>query len=177
MLEEVEASLAAAARNAGLGVDDGSGAADGCFPFPLTVPPGVVDVSREIVSVFAIGDSPCFPEEDFLGTIVLRVEGEAAAVDLREVFEDDFCAGLVLSFTASGSGGTGFFGFVVAFVLVTEVADVRLGLVGGVKVDVAVAVVFTLTVDTVDETELRRGRGSCKPGNSDLVLLNDASLR
>jgi len=150
---------------------------DGCFPFPLTVPPGVAAVSREIVNVFAFGDSPCFPEEDFLGTTFLRVEGEAEAVDRREVFEDDFCAGLVLSFTVSGSGGTSFFGFVVVFVLVTEVADVRLGLVGVASVDVAVAVVFTLTVETVDETELRRGRCSGNPGNSDLVLLNDASLR
>jgi len=179
MLEEVEASLTAASRNAGLEVGDGSGVVDDCFPFPLIVPPGVAVVSREIVNAFVFGDSPGFPEEDFRGTIFLRVEGEAEAVDRREVFEGDFCAGLGRSFAVSGSGGTGFFGFVGVFVLVTEAVDVRLGLVGVAKVDVAVAVVLTLTVETVDETELRRGRGSDNPGNSDLVLLNvdDASLR
>jgi predicted RND superfamily exporter protein len=84
----------------------------------------------------------------------------------------------VLSLVGSGSGGTTFFGFVVAFVLITEVVDVRLGLLAVVVMDVAVAVVFTLTVETVDETELRRGRDASSPGNSEAVLLkvDDASL-
>lgn len=181
LAEEAEASLAAATRNAGLGVGNGSASVTaGSLPFPLTVPARFPAVSRETESVLALGDSPGFPAVDFLGTIFLRVEGEEEAVDRRDAFEGDFCAGLVLSLTGSGSGGTGFFGFVGVFVLITEVADVRLGLLGAVAVvDVAVAVVFTLTVETVDETELHRGRGAGSPGNSELVLLNvdDASLR
>jgi hypothetical protein len=109
----------------------------------------------------------------------LRVEGEAEAVDRRDAFEGDFCAGLVLSLIGSGSGGAAFFDFVVVFALITEVAEVRLGLPAAVGVTDLVAVVFTLTVETVDETELRRGRGGTSTGKSDLVLLNvdDASLR
>jgi hypothetical protein len=64
----------------------------------------------------------------------------------------------------SGSGGTAFVGLVDA---VTEVADVRLGLLAeAVTLEAAVAVVLTLTVETVDETELRRGRGAGSPENS-----------
>jgi len=136
-------------------------------------------VSRETEIVFALGNSPGFPAVDFLGTIFLRVEGEVAeAVDRIDVFEGDFCAGLVLSLTGSGSGGTAFFGFVVELVLITEVADIRLGL-AVVGVTDLVAVVFTLTVETVDEAELRRGRGGSSAGSSKLELLNvdDASLR
>jgi len=109
----------------------------------------------------------------------LRVEGEAPeAVDRIDALEGDFCAVLVLSRTGSGSGGAAFFGFVVEFVLITEVADIRLGL-AAVGVTDLVAVVFTLTVETVDEAELRRGRGGSSAGSSDLVLLSvdDASLR
>jgi hypothetical protein len=135
--------------------------------------------SREIEVVFALGDSPGFPAADFLGTIFLRVEGEVAeAVDRIDALEGDLCAGLVLSLTGSGSGGAAFFGFVVEFVLITEVADIRLGL-AAVGVTDLVAVVFTLIVETVDEAELRRGRGGSSAGSSDLGLLNvdDASLR
>ena len=181
ILTEAEASLAEAARDVGLEVGDRSGSvAAGSFPFPLYVPAGTAAVSREtdIVIVFALGDSPGFPAVGFLGTIFLRVEGEVEVVDRRETFEVDLCAGLVLSLVGSGSGGTTFFGFVVAFVLITEVVDVRLGLLAVVVMDVAVAVVFTLTVETVDETELRRGRDASSPGNSEAVLLkvDDASL-
>jgi len=181
ILAEAEASLAEAARDVGLEVGDRSGSvAAGSFPFPLYVPAGTAAVSREtdIVIVFALGDSPGFPAVGFLGTIFLRVEGEVEVVDRRETFEVDLCAGLVLSLVGSGSGGTTFFGFVVAFVLITEVVDVRLGLLAVVVMDVAVAVVFTLTVETVDETELRRGRDASSPGNSEAVLLkvDDASL-
>ena len=134
-------------------------------------------MSRETDIVLALGDSPGFPTVDFLGTIFLRVDGEAA-VDRRDAFEGDFCAGLVLSLVGSGSGGTTFFSFAV-FALITEVADVRLCLPTPVGVTDLVAVVFTLTVETVDDTELRRGRDGTSAGNSDLVLLNvdDASLR
>jgi len=182
ILAEAEASLAEAARDVGLEVGDRSGSvAAGSFPFPLYVPAGTAAVSREtdIVIVFALGDSPGFPAVGFLGTIFLRVDGEVEVVDRRETFEVDLCAGLVLSLVGSGSGGTTFFGFVVAFVLITEVVDVRLGLLAVVVMDVAVAVVFTLTVETVDETELRRGRDASSPGNSEAVLLkvDDASLR
>jgi hypothetical protein len=136
-------------------------------------------VSRETETVFALGDSPGFPAVDFLGTIFLRVEGEVAeAVDRIDALEGDLCAGLVLSLTGSGSGGAAFFGFVVEFVLITEVADIRLGL-AAVGVTDLVAVVFTLTVETVDEAELRRGRGGSSAGSSDLGVLyvDDASLR
>ena len=135
-------------------------------------------VSRETDIVLALGDSPGFPTVDFLGTIFLRVDGEAV-VDRRDAFEGDFCAGLVLSLVGSGSGGTTFFSFAVVFALVTEVADVRLGLPTPVGVTDLVAVVFTLTVETVDDTELRRGRDGTSVGNSDLGVLNvdDASLR
>jgi hypothetical protein len=145
----------------------------------LTLSEGIAAISREIDIGFTLGDSPGFPAGDFLGTIFFRVDGEVEAVDRRDAFDVDLCAGaLVLSLVASGSGGTVFLGFVVTFVLTTEVVDVRLGLLGTVAVvEVAVVVVFTLTVDTVDETELRRGRGACSPGNSALVLLNVASLR
>lgn len=134
-------------------------------------------MSREIEIIFALGDSPGFPAVDFLGTIFLRVEGEVA-VDRIDALEGDFCAGLVLSLTGSGSGGAAFFDFVVEFVLTTEVADIRLGL-AAVGVTDLVAVVFTLTVETVDEAELRRWRGGNSAGSSALVLLNvdDASLR
>jgi hypothetical protein len=139
-----------------------------------------VAVSRETEIVRALGDSPGFPAVDFLGTIFLRVEGEvvAEAVDRIDALEGDFCGGLVLSLTGSGSGGAAFFGFVVVFVLITEVADIRLGLTA-VGVTDLVAVVFTLTVETVDDTELRRGRGGSSAGNSDLGVLNvdDTSLR
>jgi hypothetical protein len=182
LAEEAEASLAEVTRDVGLEVGNGSvSVAAGSFPFPLTVPAGVAAVSRGRDIVLALGDSPGFPAADFLGTIFLRVDGEVEAVDRRDAFEVDLCAGgLVLSLGVSGSGGTFFLGFVVMFVLTTEVVDVRLGLLGAVAVvEVAVAVVFTLTVETVDETELRRGRGASSPGNSDLVLLNveEASLR
>jgi hypothetical protein len=135
-------------------------------------------VSREIDIDFVLGNSPGFPAA-FLGTIFFRVDGEAAeAVDRIDAFEGDFCAGLVLSLTGSGSGGAVFLCFVVEFVLITEVADIRLGL-AAVGVTDLVAVVFTLTVETVDEVELRRGRGGSSAGSSDLLLLNvdDASLR
>lgn len=138
-----------------------------------------VAVSRETEIVRALGDSPGFPAVDFLGTIFLRVEGEVAeAVDRIDALEGDFCGGRVLSLTGSGSGGAAFFGFVVVFVLITEVADIRLGL-AAVGVTDLVAVVFTLTVETVDDTELRRGRGGSSAGNSDLGALNvdDTSLR
>ena len=136
-------------------------------------------MSRETDNVFALGDSPGFPEVDFLGTIFLRVEGEAPeAVDRIEALEGDFCADLVLRFTVSGRGGAAFFCFVVEFVLITEVAEILLGL-AAVGVTDLVPVVFTLTVETVDEAELRRGRGGSSTGISDLVLLkvDDASLR
>jgi hypothetical protein len=178
ILAEAEASLTAATRNAGFGFGEGSGSvAVGSFPFPLWVPTAAV--SRETDNVFALGESPGFPALDFLGTIFLRVDGEVAdAVDRRDAFEDDFCAGLVLSLVVSGSGGTAFFSFAAVFALI-EVADVRLGLLVPVGVTDLVAVVLTLTVETVDETELRRGRDGTSAGNSDLVLLNvdDASLR
>lgn len=181
LAEEAEVSLAEATRDVGLeiGNESRSVAADS-FPFPLTVLVGIGSVSRGTDIVFALGDSPGFPTADFLGTIFLRVEGEVEVVDRRDAFEVDLCAGLVLSLVGSGSGGTAFFGFVVVFVLTTEVVDVRLGLPAAVAVtDVVVAVVFTLTVETVDETELRRGRDVSSPGNSELVLLNvdEASLR
>jgi hypothetical protein len=178
LAEEEEASLAEGTRDVGLEVDNRSGSvATGSLPFPLTVPAGTAGISRGIGIVFALGDSPGFPAVGFLGTIFLRVDVEVELVDRRDAFDVDLCAGLVLSFAVSGSGGTAFFGLVVVCVLVTEVVDVRLGLVA--VTDVAVAVVLTLTVETVDETELRRGRGSRSPGNSALVLLNvdDASLR
>lgn len=136
-------------------------------------------MSREIEITFALGDSPGFPTVDFLGTIFLRVEGEVAeAVDRIDALEGDFCGGLVLSLTGSGSGGAAFFDFVVEFVLIIEVADIRLGL-AAVGVTDLVAVVLTLTVDTVDETELRRGRGGNSVGSSDLGVLyvDDTSLR
>ena len=136
-------------------------------------------VSRETEIVFALGESPGFPAVDFLGTIFLRVEGEVVeAVDRIDALDGDFCGGLVLNLTGSGSGGAAFFGFVVEFVLITEVADVRLGL-AAVGVTDLVAVVFTLTVETVDEVELRRGRGGNSAGSSDLGVLNidDVSLR
>jgi hypothetical protein len=181
LAEEAEVSLAEATRDVGLeiGNESRSVAADS-FPFPLTVLVGIGSVSRGTDIVFALGDSPGFPTADFLGTIFLRVEGEVEVVDRRDAFEVDLCAGLVLSLVGSGSGGTAFFGFVVVFVLTTEVVDVRLGLPAAVAVtDVVVAVVFTLTVEMVDETELRRGRDVSSPGNSELVLLNvdEASLR
>jgi hypothetical protein len=172
LAEEADASLTAATRNAGFEFEEGSGSvAVGSLPFPLWAPTETI--------VFALGDSPGFPAVDFLGTIFLRVEGEAEAVDRRDAFEGDFGAGLALSLTGSGSGGAAFFCFVVVFALITEVADVRLGLTAAVGVTDLVAVVFTLTVETVDETELRRGRGGTSAGKSDLVLLNvdDASLR
>jgi hypothetical protein len=180
LAEEADASLTAATRNAGFEFGVGSGSvAVGSRPFPLWVPTAVAAASRETDIVFALGDSPGFPAVDFLGTIFLRVEGEAEAVDRRDAFEGDFCAGLVLSLIGSGSGGAAFFDFVVVFALITEVAEVRLGLPAAVGVTDLVAVVFTLTVETVDETELRRGRGGTSTGKSDLVLLNvdDASLR
>ena len=115
---------------------------------------------------------------DFLGTIFFRVEGEDEAVVRRDPFEGCFCDGRVLSLIVSGSGGTRtFFDLVDVFVLITDVADVRLGLAPAGAVEVAVAVVLPLTVETEDEAELRRGRGPRSPGSSDLVLLNDASLR
>lgn len=181
LAEEAEASLADATRDAGLEIGNESrSVAAGSFPFPLTVLVGIGSGSRGIDIVFTLGDSPGFPTADFLGTIFLRVEGEVEVVDRRDAFEVDLCAGLVLSRVGSGSGGTAFFGFVVVFVLTTEVVDVRLGLLAAVAVtDVVVAVVLTLTVETVDETELRRGRDVSSPGNSELVLLNvdEASLR
>jgi hypothetical protein len=136
-------------------------------------------VSCETEIVFALGDSPGFPALDFLGTIFLRVEGELVeAVDRIDALEGDLCGGLVLSLTGSGSGGAAFFGLVVEFVLITDVADIRLGLTA-VGVTDLVAVVFTLIVETVDEAELRRGRGGSSTESSDLGLLNvdDASLR
>ena len=64
------------------------------------------------------------------------------------------------------------------FALVTDVADIRLGLPTPVGVTDLVAVVFTLTVGAVDDTELRRGRDGTSVGYSDLGVLNvdDASL-
>lgn len=181
LAEEAEASLAEATRDVGLEVGNGFGSvAAGSFPFPLTVLVGIGGVSRGTANVFPLGESPGFPTVDFLGTIFLRVEGDVEVVDRRDAFEVDLCAGLVLSLVGSGSGGAAFFGFVVIFVLTTEVVDVRLGLLAAVAVtDVAVAVVFTLAVETVDETELRRGRDMKSSGNSELVLLNvdEASLR
>jgi hypothetical protein len=181
LAEEAEASLTAATRNAGFRfAEESDSVAVGSLPFPLCAPTVIAGVSRETDSVFALGDSPGFPAVDFLGTIFLRVEGDAAeAVDRRDAFEGDFCAALALSLIGSGSGGAAFFGFVAAFALITEVADVRLGLLAAVGVTDLVAVVFTLTVETVDETELRLGRGGSSAGKSDLVLLNvdDASLR
>ena len=181
LAEEAEASLAEATRDVGLEICNRPGSvAAGSFPFPLTVLVGIGGVSPGTGVVLALGDSPGFPTVGFLGVIFLRVEGEVEVVDRRDAFEVDLCAGLVLSLVGSGSGGTTFFGFVVMFVLTTEVVDVRLGLLAAVAVtDVAVAVVFTLTVETVDETELRRGRDVSSPGNSELVLLNvdEASLR
>jgi hypothetical protein len=160
-----------------LGGEDRSGSVVVAGSFPFLV--GVAAVSCEAVA-FALGDSPFFPIAGFLGTIFFRVEGETDVVDRRDALEGDRCAALVLSFTESGSGGTAFFGLVGVFVLITEVADVRLGLLAAVvTLDVAVAVVLTLTVETDDEAELRRGRGASSPGNSVLTLLNvdDASLR
>jgi hypothetical protein len=126
----------------------------------------VVAVSGKGVA-FALGDSAGFPTADFLGTIFFRVEEETDVVDRRDAFEGDLCAARALSFVESGSGGTAFVGFVGVFVLITEVADVRLGLLApAVTLDVAVAVVRTLTVETEDETELRRGRGTSSAGNS-----------
>lgn len=178
LAEEAEASLTAVTRfEFGEGSDS---VAVGSFPFPLWAPTVLAGVSRETDIVFALGDSPGFPAVDFLGTIFFRVEGDAAeAVDRRDAFEGDFCAGLALSLVGSGSGGAAFFGFVVVFALITEVADVRLGLLAAVGVTDLVAVDFTLTVETVDETELRLGRGESSAGKSDLVLLSvdDASLR
>lgn len=181
LAEEAEASLAEATRDVGLEIGNGPGSvAAGSFPFPLTVIVGIGGASPGTDVVLTLGDSPGFPTVDFLIVTFLRVEGEVEAVDRRDAFEVDLCAGLVLSLVGSGSGGTAFFGFVVMFVLTTEVVDVRLGLLAAVAVtDVAVAVVLTLTVETVDETELRRGRDVSSPGNSELVLLNvdEASLR
>ena len=132
-------------------------------------------------TAFTLGesDSPGFPVMDFLGTIFFRVEGEVEGVGRRDPFEGCFCDGRVLSLIVSGSGGTTtFFDFDEVFVLITDVADVRLclGPAAG-AVEVAVAVVLTLTVETEDEAELRRGRGTSSPGRSDLELLNDTSLR
>ena len=181
LAEEAQSSLAEATREVNLEIGNESGSvAAGSFPFPLTVLASIGGVSRGTDIIFALGDSPGFPTVDFLGTIFLSVEGEVEVVDRRDTFEVDLCAGLVLSLVGSGSGGTAFFGFVVMFVLTTEVVDVRLGLLAAVAVtEVAVAVVFTLTVETVDETELRRGRDVSSPGKSELVLLNvdEASLR
>jgi hypothetical protein len=181
LAEEAEASLPATPRDVDLEADRGTGSViASSFPFPLTLPVDITAVSRETEAAFALGESPGFPATGFLGAILFRVEGEVEAVDRSDAFEGNFCAGLVLSLTESGSGGTAFFDFDIVFVLVIEVADVRLGLlVAGAVIDVVVAVVFTLTVETVDETELRRGRGVSSPGNSELVLLNvdDASLR
>lgn len=116
---------------------------------------------------------------DFLGTIFFRVEGEGETEVRSDPFEGCFCDGRVLSLIVSGSGGTRtFFDLVDVFVLIIDVADVRLGLVPPAgAVEVAVAVVLPLTVETEDEAELRRGRSARSPGSSDLVLLNDASLR
>ena len=132
-------------------------------------------------TAFTLGEMdspPGFPTVDFLGTIFFRVEGEFETVGRRDPFEGCFCDGRVPSLIVSGSGGTTFFDFDDVFVLITDVADVRLclGPAAG-AVEVAVAVVLTLTVETVDETELRRGRGASSPGSSDLELLNDTSLR
>jgi hypothetical protein len=182
LAEDAEDSLVEATRDVGLEVGNESVSdAAGSFPFPLTVPAGMPGASRDKDIAFTLGDSPGFPTAGFLGTTFLRVDGEVEVVDRRDAFEVDLCAGaLVVSLGVSGSGGTVFLGFVVMFVLTTEVVDVRLGLLGAAAVvEVAVAVVFTLTVETVDETELRRGRDRSSPGNSDLVLLNveEASLR
>src|SRR5579863_2257764 len=105
LAEEAEASLVETTRNVGLEAGNGSVSDAACsFPFPLTVPAGVVAVSRETDIGFALGDSPGFPAVDFLGTIFLRVDGEAEAVDRRDAFEVDRCAGaLVLSLVVSGS--------------------------------------------------------------------------
>lgn len=176
LAEEAEASLTGVTRNTGFESGECSGSVTvNSFPFPLCVP---AVVSRETEIVFALGNSPGFPAMDFLGTIFLRVEGEVAeAVDRIDALEGDFCADLALSLTGSGSGGAAFFGFVVEFVLIIDVADIRLGL-AGVGVTDLVAVVFTLTVETVDEAELRRGRGGSSAGSSDLGVLyvDDASL-
>ena len=70
LAEEAETSLTAATRNAGFEFEEGSASvAVGSFPFPLWVPTAAV--SRETDIVFALGDSPGFPEMDFLGTIFL----------------------------------------------------------------------------------------------------------
>ena len=155
--------------------DDALLVVEGSFPFPLAV-----DVAGAMAT-FTLGErvSPGFPVMDFRGTIFFSVEGEVEGVARRDPFEGCFCDGRVLSLIVSGSGGTAtFFDLDDAFVLVTDVADVRLGLVpAGGATEVAVAVVLTLTVETEDEAELRRGRGTRSPGRSDLELLNDASLR
>lgn len=115
---------------------------------------------------------------DFLGTIFFRVEGEVKGVLRRDPFEGCFGDGRVLSLIVSGSGGTTTFFDFDDVVLITDVAEVLLGLgPAGGAVEVAVAVVLTLTVETEDEAELRRGRGTSSPGKSDFELLNDASLR
>lgn len=181
LAEDAEASLATAVFKVGddsVSVEDDDDAVvviEGSFPFPLAV------VVGDDAAVFTLGerDSPGFPVTDFLGTILFRVEGEVEAVGRRDPFEGCFCDGRALSLIVSGSGGTTFFDFDDVFVLITDdVADVRLGLVPAAGVvEVAVAVVLTLTVETEDEAELRRGRGESSPGRSDLVLLNDTSLR
>jgi hypothetical protein len=171
MLAEAVASLAAVARKVFFAEGDGSGSlVAGSLPFLVKVSCGAV--------AFALGDSPEFEMADFLGTIFFRVEGEADAVDRGDALEGDLWVARILSLVVSGSGGTVFVGLVDAFVLVTEVADVRLGLLAeAVTLDAAVAVVLTLTVETVDETELRRGRGARSPENSTWTLWNVDTAR